>query len=69
MKEGDDMLEFFEMYGGSIIVGLIVLAIVALIVIGRVKDKRAGKSSCGCDCAHCGACCHSSDGEHKHTKQ
>lgn len=52
------MIEFFSQYGGSIIVGLIVLAVVTLVIIKIVKDKRSGKSSCGGDCAHCGACCH-----------
>lgn len=63
------MFEFFKMYGGSLIVGLIVLAIVVLIIIERIKSKRSGGSSCGCDCAHCGACRRSSDEECKHTKQ
>ncbi|MDE7397979.1 MAG: FeoB-associated Cys-rich membrane protein [Oscillospiraceae bacterium] len=45
-------------YGGSIIVGSIVLAIVALIIVKGVRDKRAGKHSCSCggDCASCGCC-------------
>ncbi|MBD5111015.1 MAG: FeoB-associated Cys-rich membrane protein [Ruminococcaceae bacterium] len=45
-------------YGGSIIVGAIVLAIVALIIVKGVRDKRAGKSSCSCgsSCASCGCC-------------
>lgn len=63
------MIEFFKMYGGSLIVGIIVLAIIALIIIERVKSRRSGKSSCGCDCAHCGACCHSASDDHNNTKQ
>lgn len=50
------MLEFITAYGGTIAVGLIVLAIVALITANIVKDKRAGKHTCGCDCAHCKGC-------------
>lgn len=50
------MIEFFAQYGGSFIVGLIVLILVALVIVKMVKDKRSGKSSCGGDCAHCGAC-------------
>ena len=30
--------------------------IVALLIRGMVRDKRAGKSSCGGNCAGCGAC-------------
>ena len=35
------------------------LAVVAAIVIGMVRNKKKGKSSCGCGCAECpmsGAC-------------
>ena len=57
------MLDFITNYGGSIAVGAVVLAIIALIVMKLVKDKRAGKSSCGCDCGSCTGCacrCHKS---------
>ncbi|HHU06029.1 MAG TPA: FeoB-associated Cys-rich membrane protein [Clostridiales bacterium] len=37
----------------TIIVGLIVLAIVAAVVIKLVRDKINHKSSCGCGCAGC----------------
>lgn len=50
------MLEFFANYGGSIIVGAIVLAVVALIIGKIIKDKRAGKHCCGGDCSHCCKC-------------
>lgn len=60
------MLEFFTNYVGSIVVGLIVLAVIALIIADRVRGKRAGRSSCGDDCAHCGACGHAD--KHGHTK-
>lgn len=51
MKEDDEM--------GTVIVALILLAIVALIVRGMVKDKKAGKSiQCGGDCKNCGGHCH-----------
>ncbi len=39
---------------GTAIVGLVLLAVVAVIIRGLVKGKRSGKSSCGGDCAHCG---------------
>ena len=56
------MLDFITNYGGSIAVGAVVLAIIALIVVKLVKDRRAGKSSCGCDCASCGCGCQNSNG-------
>ncbi len=50
------MIEFLTNYAGSIAVGLIILGIIALIILKGVKDKRAGKTVCGGDCAHCGQC-------------
>jgi hypothetical protein len=44
---------------GTVIVGLIVAAVVALAVRSMVRDKKAGKSiQCGGDCRHCGGHCH-----------
>ncbi len=42
---------------GTIIISLILLAVVAAIIISMIRDRKKGKSSCGCDCAHCGGCC------------
>ncbi len=50
------MLDFLQNNYGSLIVGAIVLAIVVLIVIKLVRDKRAGRHSCGGNCGACGAC-------------
>ncbi|HJD24286.1 MAG TPA: FeoB-associated Cys-rich membrane protein [Firmicutes bacterium] len=52
-------------YGGSLLIGLAVLAIVALIVRKLYRDRKRGRSSCGCGCDHCpsaGAC-------HGHTER
>ena len=38
---------------GNFIIILVLAAIVSMIVIKMVKDKKAGKSSCGCGCASC----------------
>lgn len=44
---------------GTLIVGLIVLAMVTVAVMSMVKDKKNGKSiQCGGDCSHCGGHCH-----------
>lgn len=51
------MVEFIQEYLGSILVGAGVLAVIAVIIVSAVRDKRAGRYSCGGDCAHCG-CCH-----------
>ncbi|MBE6869512.1 FeoB-associated Cys-rich membrane protein [Ruminococcus albus] len=38
---------------GNIVVIIIVAAILALAIRSVIKDKRSGKSSCGCGCANC----------------
>ena len=37
----------------TIIICLVLAVIVAAIIIGLVRNKKKGKSSCGCNCAHC----------------
>lgn len=55
------MLEFFSQYIATIIVSLILAAVVVLVVIKLYKDKKAGKSACGCKCSGCpnSSVCHS----------
>ncbi len=47
---------------GTILVSAALILIVACIVRKLVKDKKKGKSSCGCNCAHCAMAgsCHKS---------
>lgn len=41
---------------GTVIVGIL-LVIVVTVVIGKMgKDRKRGKSSCGCDCSKCKGC-------------
>lgn len=46
-------------------VNILVIALVAIAVFfavrSMIKDKKAGKSSCGCNCSHCAMAgkCHS----------
>ena len=43
---------------GNLIVGAVLVAAVAFVVRGMVRDKKNGKSlQCGCDCSHCGVHC------------
>lgn len=43
---------------GTLIVGVILIVVVALIIFSMIKDKKAGKSiQCGGDCSHCGVHC------------
>ena len=45
---------------GTAIVGIILVAVVAAIIVSQIKNKKKGKSSCGNNCAHCamGGSCH-----------
>lgn len=44
---------------GTMIVGLIVLAVVGLSVRSMIRDKKNGKSlQCGGNCKNCGGHCH-----------
>ena len=49
------MGNFFSEHIGDIIVGGILLVIVASIVVKMIRDKKAGRSSCGCGggCSGC----------------
>lgn len=37
----------------SVIVAVLVLATLSFVVVGMIKGKKHGKSSCGCGCSQC----------------
>ena len=41
----------------TIIISVVLVAIVAAIIIKMVRDRKAGKSSCGCGCSDCPSSC------------
>lgn len=44
---------------GTILICAVLIGIVSAAVVGLLRDKKKGRSSCGCVCAHCamnGAC-------------
>lgn len=49
------MLEFLQNNWGSFAVGAVVLAVIVLIVMKLVRDKKAGRYTCGGNCGSCGA--------------
>ncbi len=55
------MIEWLAANWVNIIILAVVGGLIALAVIVLVKDKKAGKSSCGCNCANCAMAgkCHS----------
>ena len=47
------MLDWIAANLGTILISLVLLVIVSLIVVHLLRQKKAGKSSCGANCAHC----------------
>ena len=47
------MLDWIAANLGTILISLVSLVIVSLIVVYLLRQKKAGKSSCGANCAHC----------------
>lgn len=45
----------------SIIICAVLIAVVAAIIVSMIKNRKKGKSSCGCGCANCpmSGSCHS----------
>ena len=38
---------------GTIIAALVLISIVMAVIAVLIRNKRKGKLSCGCNCAHC----------------
>ncbi len=55
------MLNWLKINIGTIIVCAILILIVAGVIISMIRDKKKGKSSCGCGCSGCpmSGSCHS----------
>ena len=47
------MIEFLIANSGTIIVFVVLAVIVGLIIFKMYRDKKQGKSSCGCNCSSC----------------
>ena len=47
------MLTWLSQNLAATAVSAVLIAIVVLIIVKLVRDRRAGKSSCGCGCANC----------------
>lgn len=42
----------------TIIVSVLILVVVLFILFRLIRQKKQGKSSCGCGCEHCSGGCH-----------
>ena len=47
------MLHWISANLSTILITLVLIAIVVLIIRSLICQKKQGKSSCGCNCAHC----------------
>ncbi len=47
------MIEWLYSNMANIVIIAAVLGIVTLVIVSMIRDKKAGKSSCGCSCSHC----------------
>ena len=53
------MLEFLSAQLGTILTALVLLGLVCAVIVTMIRNRKKGKSACGCGCAHCamdGAC-------------
>ncbi len=55
------MFQWIEANLSTILICFALIVIVAMIIWHLVRQKKQGKSSCGCNCAHCAmsGSCHS----------
>ena len=56
MEGRDCMLGWLSANLINILLVAVIAAVVVLLIRGMIRDKKAGKSSCGGNCASCGAC-------------
>ena len=54
------VIDFFKNNAGTLAVALVLTAVIVLIAVRIVKNKKSGKSTCGCGCLNCpmSASCH-----------
>lgn len=64
------MLQWISANAGTLVLCILLLAVVALIVRSLLRQRKQGKSSCGCNCAHCAMAgqCHGGAKQHSGTK-
>lgn len=47
------MMHWITQNGGTLLVGLVVAAVLAGVILKMIRDKKNHKSSCGCSCSGC----------------
>lgn len=56
LKGSDLMLAWLSVNLINIALVLVIVLVVGLLLRSMIRDKKAGKSSCGGSCSSCGAC-------------
>lgn len=51
------LIEFLKNNIGTIIVAAILLGVALAIIVTSIKNKKQGKTSCGCNCSGCAMSC------------
>ena len=47
------MLQWLLDNWATVLICMALVAVIAAVIVKLIKDKKKGKSSCGCNCAHC----------------
>ncbi len=47
------MSEWISANAGTLVILLVLAAVVTLIVRKMLRDRKQGRTSCGCGCEHC----------------
>ena len=47
------MFDWIAQNLGTLLISAVLIAIVTSIIISLIRQNKRGKSSCGCNCAHC----------------
>lgn len=47
------MLDFLKENISTIVIGLIIFAIAVGVIAKMIRDKKNGKTTCGCGCENC----------------
>ena len=50
------MLAWIQANLATIVIGILFLLLVTSVILGMVRAKKQGKSSCGCSCGGCDGC-------------
>ena len=56
MKGCDKMLAWLSANLINIVLIAVIVLITGMLIRSMIRDRKAGKSSCGGNCASCGAC-------------